>query len=68
MAGDHHGYAPPIDSSAPIAPRLAPTIPMTRPNVLPAISEKPPASWIAPDQQQGCRERGTARASHLEFP
>jgi hypothetical protein len=23
-------------------------IPMTRPNVLPAISEKPPASWIAP--------------------
>ena len=48
MASDHHGLAPPIENSAPIAPRLPPTIPMTRPYVLPASSEKPPVSWITP--------------------
>ena len=31
MASDHHGLFPPIDSRAAIAPRLPPTIPMTRP-------------------------------------
>src|SRR4051794_40345087 len=48
IATDHHGLSPPIDSSAPIAPKLPPMTPMTRPNVLPATSEKPPMSWIAP--------------------
>src|SRR4051812_16878965 len=48
MPTDHHGSEPPIDSRAPIAPRLPPMMPSTRPNVLPAISEKPPASWITP--------------------
>ena len=28
---DHHGLAPPIENRAPIAPRLAPMIPITRP-------------------------------------
>ncbi len=41
IPSDHHGSLPPIDSSAPIAPRLAPTIPMIRPYVLPESSEKP---------------------------
>ena len=31
MASDHHGSAPPIENRAPIAPRLPPMIPMTRP-------------------------------------
>ena len=48
MASDHHGYAPPIDSNAPIAPRMPPAMPITRPNVCPASSENPPASWMTP--------------------
>jgi hypothetical protein len=31
MPSDHHGLQPPTDSSAAIAPRLPPMIPMTRP-------------------------------------
>ena len=31
MASDHHGLEPPIDSSAPIAPKVPPMMPMTRP-------------------------------------
>ena len=44
MASDHHGNAPPTDSSALIAPRLPAMMPITRPKVLPAISEKPAIS------------------------
>ena len=47
-ASDHQGFGPLMESSAPIAPRLAPTIAIARPYVLPASSEKPPVSWISP--------------------
>ena len=48
MQSDHHGLAPPIDSSAPTAPSTAPAMPMTLPNAFPPNSENPPASWITP--------------------
>src|SRR3954452_3053836 len=49
---DHHGLLPPTESSAPIAPRLAPMTPMTRPNALPMNQREAPGQLDHPEDDQ----------------